>query len=270
MKKPATILLAAAAIAFSVATFIHAARADEGRGWGVADMNKQVDDTSFVVNKNCSGTKIAGDLILTANHCINEMFEDVERDVVSDNGEVTKKKFRIAVPGYVSQKFFDGVHETRTYNFRYKIMARDIKLDLAVLKTDAALPKSEISEIACKELARGDTVYAVGNQFVVLYATVTKGIVSSVQRNYEQLGISNDYQSSGQDNGFFQFTAPIAPGNSGGALYNDAGELVGVVVRGAPYNIGLGVPLDDVRSFLKDNDAFSAHGVKKLCDTPAN
>jgi serine protease Do len=194
------------------------------------------------------------------------MFEDVERDVVNDDGQVEKKKFRIAIPGYVSQKFFDGVHETRTYSYRYKIKARDIKLDLAILKTDTPLPPSEKSAISCKEPVRGDTVYAVGNPFVVLYATVTKGTVASVQRNYEQLGVTNGSGTYGQDNGLIQFTAPIAPGNSGGALYNDAGELIGVVVRGGNYTLGLGVPLSDVREFLKDNDAFVAYGVKKVCD----
>jgi hypothetical protein len=262
MKKYTIILLAGALAVWGTAMTIHHAHAD----WDNVSMNKQVDDTSFVVNQNCSGTKIGPELVLTANHCIADMFEDVERDVISNNGEVEKKKFRIALPGYVSQKFFDGVHETRTYSYRYKIKARSVKFDLAILKTDAPLPASEETPISCKEPGRGDTVYAVGNPFVVLYATVTKGTVSSVQRNYEQIGISNGEGTYGQDNGFFQFTAAIAPGNSGGAVYNDSGELVGVVVRGGPSNIGLGVPLADVRSFLKDNDAFIAYGVKKVCD----
>ena len=229
---------------------IHTAHADE---WAIEAMNKQVDDTNFLVNESCSGTKVSDRLILTADHCIKEQFKDIEREEVNDKGEVTKKVIRIAVPGYVSQKFFEGVRETRTYSYRYHIKAHDGTLDLSLLETDAPLPKSGVAGVACQNLLRGNTVYAVGNPHVVLYATVTKGIVSSVQRNYEQLEITNGYENAGQSNGFFQFTAPIAPGSSGGAVYNDRGELVGVVVRGGNGNIGLGVPLSDVRAFLQDN-----------------
>ena len=43
----------------------------------------------------------------------------------------------------------------------------------------------------------------------------------------------------------------LTGGSSGGALYNDRGELIGVVVRGAP-GIALSVPLSDILAFLKD------------------
>jgi S1-C subfamily serine protease len=56
------------------------------------------------------------------------------------------------------------------------------------------------------------------------------------------------------EHGLVQHTAVIAPGNSGGALYNADGHFVGVNVRGMPGGFGFAVPLSDVRAFLKKND----------------
>src|ERR1039457_4310506 len=95
--------------------------------WDIKAMNTQVDQTNFVVNQNCSGTLIdvkAG-LILTANHCVADLYRDVERDVVKDNGEVVKKTFRVLVPGTVSQQFYTGAHATRQMSYTYKTISTD-------------------------------------------------------------------------------------------------------------------------------------------------
>jgi S1-C subfamily serine protease len=99
--------------------------------------------------------------------------------------------------------------------------------------------------MACRQSERGDEVYAVGNPYGVLYASLTKGIVSSTERNTRMLHIDQS-----KDTQFIQFSAPIIGGNSGGALYNDVGELEGVVVRGGAPGFGLAVPLSDIKKIM--------------------
>lgn len=225
---------------------ITAARAD----WSPDAMNRQIDATNFLVNDNCSATLVGSDVgyLLTASHCIQSQFRTIEREKIDDKGVVTKEQVRISVPGTVSQLVFSGPDEIQRTSYTFKIVQNDSDLDLALIKINAKLPTLTAAPIACREAERGETVYAVGNSLGVLYASVSKGIVASTHRNYRMIGVDG----SQAENGLIQATAPTAGGNSGGALYNDGGEIVGVVVRGyqqvAPIN--LSVPLGDVKKFL--------------------
>lgn len=223
--------------------------------WAISDMNKQIDQTNFLVNDNCSATLIDAKrgLLLTANHCVADQFRTVEREKIDDKGVVTKEMVRVSVPGTVSQIGFNGPDEIQRVTYVFKVKANDKDTDLALVETRAKLPNVQSAPIACHDVERGQTAYAVGNTRAVLYATVSKGIISSVNRSYRTIGEDGD----NADNGLVQSTTPIAGGNSGGSLYNDSGEIVGVVVRGyqqvAP--LGLSVPLSDIKKFLSANGA---------------
>ena len=226
--------------------------------WSIPAMNTQIDQTNFLVNNGCSGTLIDKDngYILTANHCIRDQYEVVEHDKIADDGKVTKEKIRVARPGTVSQILFSGPSEIQRNSYVFKIRATDSALDLALLAVQTKL-NGEASLFACDDLRRGDVVFAVGNSFGVLYSTVTIGIVSSLQRSYRDLNLAGelgDLTDNGE-HGLVQHSSPIAPGNSGGALYDDGGTLVGVNVRGQPGGFGFSVPLSDIKKFLKDNGA---------------
>lgn len=230
------------------------ARAD----WNVDAMNQQIDQTNFLVNKGCSGTLIdkANGFILTANHCMGGQFEDVTRDEIGADGHVNSVKVRVSHPGTVTQIAFSGANEQQRTVYVFHVKATDASVDLALLKVDAQLHNAIQAPVACKAPRRGETVYSVGNPFVVLYATVTKGIVASVARDYRTIGVDTDAEGNDiADNALTQHTAPIEGGNSGGALYNDKGELVGVNVRASQINetLAFAVPLTDVRKFLADN-----------------
>jgi S1-C subfamily serine protease len=220
--------------------------------WEPSAMNKQIDATNFLVNDNCSATLIDkdGGYLLTANHCIREQFSTVEREKVQDDGTIKTERVRIAKQGTVSQLFFNGPNEVRRVTYTFKIKANDENKDLALIQVQTKLNNSMAAPIACKAPMRGDVVYAVGNSLGVLYASVSSGIIASVNRDYRMIGVGGE----AADNGLIQSTAPIAGGNSGGALYNNNGELVGVVVRGYQQEspLGLSVPLKDIRAFLKD------------------
>lgn len=242
------------AVAIALAALTTVARAE----WDVAAMNRQIDQTNFLVNEGCSGTLIDKDrgYILTANHCVARQFETVDRERVKENGEVEKYTVRVARPGTASQLTFSGPNETQRTQFVFKIKAHDDKSDLALLQVVSKLPNLIAAPIACTMPQRGEVVYSVGNPFTKLYSSVTKGIVSSTQRSYSAIGADGEGTTEdNSENGLIQHTASIEPGNSGGALYNDRGELVGVNVRVIIINetVGFAAPLDDIQKFLSAN-----------------
>lgn len=102
-----------------------------------------------------------------------------------------------------------------------KVIGVDKLTDLAVIKVDAHnLPA--ISWGDSSRLQPGQTVLAFGSPFGYFQFSVTRGIVSAVDR---QNPYSDDARKLG---GYIQTDAAINPGNSGGALVNSHGELVGI------------------------------------------
>jgi S1-C subfamily serine protease len=219
----------------------------------MAKMNAVIDSANFLVNDSCSGTLVDAErgYVLTAHHCIDQQYRTVTREKVSDDGKVTEEKIREARPGTVSQKFFKNSKETQTNSYAYKIVASDRNLDLALLRVEAKVP-GPAAVMGCVAPGRGDTVFAVGNPYGILFSSIAKGIVSSINRSYEQLGIFDQ-----SDERLVQISPGIVGGNSGGAVYNEAVEFVGVPVRGSRMNevIGFSVPLADVRTFLERQGA---------------
>ncbi|MEL6663130.1 MAG: Do family serine endopeptidase [Pseudomonadota bacterium] len=124
-----------------------------------------------------------------------------------------------------------------------ELVLADERTDLAVLRIDTggeALPTLDFADT--RDLAVGDLVLAIGNPFGV-GQTVTSGIISATART--DVGIS-DYAF------FLQTDAAVNPGNSGGALINTKGELVGVNTAifsrsGGSNGIGFAIPAEMVR-----------------------
>src|SRR5476649_768756 len=129
--------------------------------------------------------------------------------------------------------------------FEARIVLRDPRTDLAVLKikSDETFPMLELGDSDSIEV--GDFVIAIGNPFGV-GQTVTQGIISALART--QVGIS--------DYGFFiQTDAAINPGNSGGALVDLDGKLVGINSAiysrsGGSIGIGFAIPVNMVKSVV--------------------
>jgi len=104
--------------------------------------------------------------------------------------------------------------------FKAKLIGTDPSTDVALLKIDAEnLPTLKFSD--SDNLKLGEWVLAVGNPFN-LTSTVTAGIVSAKGRD---IGINPDQM---RIESFIQTDAAVNPGNSGGALVNTRGELVGI------------------------------------------
>ena len=129
--------------------------------------------------------------------------------------------------------------------FESKVILKDERVDLAVLKIEAkaefeAMPLGDSDAVEV-----GDLVLAISNPFGV-GQTVTSGIVSALARNQVKNG----------DFGFFiQTDASINPGNSGGALIDMNGALIGINTaifsRGGGSNgVGFAIPANLVRTFV--------------------
>jgi serine protease Do len=119
--------------------------------------------------------------------------------------------------------------------YKAKVIGRDAKTDLALIKADADKAFSYV-KFASKPPRVGDSVVAVGNPFG-LSETVTAGIVSARGR---------DIGASTYDN-YIQIDAPINKGNSGGPAFNMNGNVIGVNTAifspsGGSVGIGFDIP----------------------------
>ena len=184
-----------------------------GTGWGsgiLLDMDVVYQDAS--VNRNDFV------YILTCHH------------VIEDGLKVT-----VYLPKYDELL---GTYEYETYAFSGTLVGGDKLSDVAVLRIDLTnnsygLSESELvkAQINDGDLTVGQDVFAVGNPTGYLPGTVTKGIVSYINRevSVEDIGTMT----------LIQVDAAINHGNSGGGLFNLAGELIGVVNSGADDYQGL-------------------------------
>lgn len=103
--------------------------------------------------------------------------------------------------------------------YNAKLVGSDAESDLAVLKIDAQdLTPAEFGD--SNGIQVGDTVLAIGNPLgSELFGTMTEGIISAINR---------DVNVDGYDMSLLQTTAALNPGNSGGALINTAGQVIGI------------------------------------------
>jgi S1-C subfamily serine protease len=158
--------------------------------------------------------------------------------IVDASGQVVTNHHVIANAAAIRVQLADGREADA------KVIGRDPDTDLALLRIDLRdLPAMELGRSSA--LRVGDIVLAIGNP-LGLSATVTQGIVSATGRG--QLGVA-------VFENFIQTDAPINVGNSGGALINTRGELVGINTAIIARNlgvegIGFAIPVDLVRGVV--------------------
>ena len=136
-----------------------------------------------------------------------------------------------------------------------RLVGYDVQTDLAVLKIDArGLSPAEFGDSAALQV--GDTVLAIGNPLgEELRGTMTDGIISAINR---------DVNVDGYTMVLLQTTAALNSGNSGGALINDRGQVVGITnLKMESYDstvegLGFAIPTATVKTIV---DELIAHGV---------
>jgi serine protease DegS/serine protease DegQ len=168
--------------------------------------------------------------------------------IVSPEGYMLTNNHVIANADDIQVLLYDGRVARAT------LVGADEETDLAVLKIEAGnLPVVQIAD--SHALRAGDVVLAIGNP-LGLNQTVTMGIVSAVGRQLSS--------SSAED--FIQTDAAINLGNSGGALVNAQGQLVGIntLLIGRQANaegIGFAIPVGSAKSVL-DQIIATGHVVR--------
>ena len=140
--------------------------------------------------------------------------------------------------------------------FKANILIQDKELDLAILEIQSKNLKFKPIKISnnSSNLELGDTVYAVGNPFGI-GLSVTSGIISALPSK------NNTFSGLGK---LIQTDASMNPGNSGGALLNTKGELIGVntgIFGDVFIGIGFAIPADVVQLFI--NRSISGQKIKK-------
>jgi Do/DeqQ family serine protease len=131
-------------------------------------------------------------------------------------------------------------------SYKAKLIGTDSKMDIALLKINADEKLAYSTFADSDQVKVGEWVLAVGNPYN-LNSTVTAGIVSAKARNLEDNGIQS----------FIQTDAAVNPGNSGGALVNTRGELIGINTMissptGSYAGYSFAIPSNITRKIIED------------------
>lgn len=126
------------------------------------------------------------------------------------------------------------------------LCGKNSEKDIAVLKIDANGLQPAVFGDSSK-LEVGDTAVVVGNPLGSLGGTVTNGIISALDR---EINLGDATMN------LLQTNAAVNPGNSGGALFNGRGELIGIVVAKSAGSdiegIGFAIPINDIKDTISE------------------
>ena len=144
----------------------------------------------------------------------------------------------------------DGYHTIQTIDddkYSATIIGRDVKTDIAVIQVNAeGLVPAVLGD--SDEAVVGESVIAIGNP-ANLSSTVTNGIVSAVNRK-----IRSD--STGFEMDCIQTNADISPGNSGGALVNMYGQVIGITsskyVSSSFEGLGFAITINEAKPIIEE------------------
>jgi serine protease Do len=165
--------------------------------------------------------------------------------IVSSDGTILTNNHVVADADKITIQMYDDKKQT----FDAKIVGTDPATDLAVLKIDAKdLPTLVLAD--SDKVRVGDVVLAIGNPLGI-GQTVTQGIISAKGRRTD-IGDRTSFED------FLQTDAPINRGNSGGALVNLNGELIGINSQilssgmgGGSIGIGFSIPANMAKNVME-------------------
>lgn len=167
--------------------------------------------------------------------------------VITADGYIVTNYHVIEGASNITVTFMDGK------SYEGKLVGGDQENDLAVLKIDAA-GLTPVVVGSSDALVVGDQVFAIGNPLGELTYSLTGGYVSALNRNVTM--------SDGRRMNYIQTDTAINSGNSGGALFNIYGQVVGIVSAklssgsnsssASVEGLGFAIPMDDVKSMITD------------------
>ena len=164
--------------------------------------------------------------------------------IISESGYVVTNNHVIAEADEITVTLHDDS------KLKAKLIGRDPKTDLALLKVEPESPLPAVPFGDSGATRVGDWVVAIGNPFG-LGGTVTAGIVSARQRDI----------NSGPYDDFIQTDASINRGNSGGPMFNLKGEVIGINTAifspsGGSVGIGFAIPANLARPIIEQLQKF--------------
>lgn len=218
--------------------------------WSLKDAHNQANTTLVQVGDWCSGTIIDKDrgLIATAAHCTEPAQVTETRKVERPNGSSFTFNTTFFKPIDITVwNYDDQGNELGSQHYIANVWGSRMPQDVAVLKSITPAPFTNQVKISTMPMSYGDKVYTVGNPLMIPGA-VAEGHVLKPQYTIN-LGEGPVVA--------IVFDAFMAPGSSGGGLFNDAGELVGLTDwagRGGPY---LSTPVQNLLDLLNSLDPAS-------------
>ena len=212
-----------------------------------SDTTSTAGTTSAIVKQTAdSVVEIATESVVTGNFQQQYVQQGAGSGVIiSEDGYIITNHHVIEGANDVKVTLRDG-----TTTYPATIIGSDEDNDIALLKVEATgLSPATFGDSST--LAVGDYVVAIGNPLGELGGTVTDGIISALAR---EVTIENKSMT------LLQTNAQINPGNSGGGLFNENGELVGIVnakdsateIEG----IGFAIPINNVLDIINDLKSY--------------
>lgn len=177
-------------------------------------------------------------------------YTDKNSDVITGSGS----GIIISDNGYIvtNTHVLDGMekHVVKTYDdktYEAQITGRDAKTDIAVIKIDAVgLKPAQFGD--SDEVIQGESVVVVGNP-AGLTGSITDGIVSGLNRK-----IKTD--TTGFEMNCIQTNAAISPGNSGGALVNMYGQVIGITsskyATTTTEGLGFAITINEAKPIIEE------------------
>lgn len=218
----------------------------------VTNMVPRTDGTAVVSNNDFSAVsaKVAPSVVVittesmvTSNNWFGGQYVQSGAGsgvVLTEDGYIITCNHVVSGANNIKVSLNDGTEYTAT------VVGGDSTTDVAVLKIDATgLTPATIGD--SDSLAVGQSVLAVGNPLGELGGTVTGGMISALNR---EVTIEDQTMS------LIQMDASVSPGNSGGALFNASGDLIGIVnaKSSGDYAEGLGfaIPINTAYNVAMD------------------
>lgn len=215
--------------------------------------------------QNISGVTSAGNMIMSAPEVVSKVAASVVEIttetasggswvssyiksgagsgvIISEEGYIITNHHVVDEADQIKVRLTDGTE------FKAYLLASDQSNDLALLWIDAKGYPLTVAQMGCSaDLVVGEDVLAIGNPLGSLGGTVTDGIISATARNL----VINDNTMT-----LLQTNAAVNPGNSGGGLFNMAGQLIGIVNAKCSDDdvegLGFAIPVDTVYEIATD------------------
>ena len=228
-------------------------------GGGVAVIGAVADDGSPAQLRSPGGTSTQ---LVSDDSTAKDVYEGAQDSVAfisstTAEGQATGSGFVVDDSGLIvtNEHVIDGAQQvtvkigTDGKEIPAEIVGADASHDLALLKVDAdglkALPLGDSSKVEV-----GDNTYAIGNPYGLDH-TLTTGVVSALNRTLQ----APDGSELG---GAIQTDAALNPGNSGGPLLDEDGQVIGVNAQiatggtqgGGNVGIGFAIPTSTVKQFI--------------------